>query len=157
MCPNMISGPFIGQPQITLCLRCACRYSSAAYSCDKASLENNFIHLTNSSINNAKSTNAASGTQQETQISVAEMNVLPLFRADWIVFSCDFNRKTEWGCMCVIIVIIIVIILVIIIVVTGSKQSLEELWKVLEAKGIEIAPIWYFLYRLQSHFEAKQM
>ena len=40
------------------------RYSSAEYSCDKESLENNFIHLTNSSINDAKSTNAASGSKQ---------------------------------------------------------------------------------------------
>eukprot|EP01043_Picozoa_sp_COSAG02_P027844 COSAG02_NODE_1660_length_11449_cov_6.953128_1_plen_1345_part_00 len=61
------------------------RYSSAEYTCDKQSLENNFIHLTNSSINNAKSTNAKS----------------------------------------------------------GSKQSLEELWAVLAAKGIERGPIWH--------------
>ena len=60
------------------------RYSSAEYSCDKESLENNFIHLTNSSINNAKSTNAQS----------------------------------------------------------GSKQSLDDLWVVLDGKGIEREPIW---------------
>ena len=60
------------------------RYSSAEYTCDKESLVNNYIHLTNSSINNARSMNAKS----------------------------------------------------------GSKQSLEELWTVLAAKGIEREPIW---------------
>ena len=60
------------------------RYSSAPYSREKDSLSNLFVHLTNSSINNAKSTNALS----------------------------------------------------------GSKQSLDDLWSALEAKGIEKAPLW---------------
>ena len=60
------------------------RVSTCKYSTEAGEIDNLFVHLTNSSINNAKSTNALS----------------------------------------------------------GSKQSLDDLWSALEAKGIEKAPLW---------------